>query len=362
MSKATASLANFNCTLKINNETLPMLEFFQELLYPALNDKTLYKETKTTKYYIADIKLIKLENGPYALIGKHIKRTILDIFPDYHTNTGFVGKHSQSPSAPDADFILLLNNHRVIYYTDKKGAPTVSSFGSTIRCIVNKYISRLRDAEMNSLKEISRSEALKLNLVYTNEKSKTQLFYRYEHRGKYYKNLVDFKTRYLDMKLPYPEINVVAIESPTLISEAFKNLQKIKKVEFKCYKLNNEALDADDMFANLHDILEKTGSNSVTNTLRSPENKEVIQNALTSSKGKTDYKVEATTNDGEPITISPSSVSEKVQIDIISNDDIEKNASFVYNQLKEKTSIKEISESNLDVYIKQILIISSLMD
>ena len=267
MKKATATLANFNCTMKFNNDVKPMLNFFNDIIYPALSDKSLYYETKKNKFYISDLKVIQLKDGPIALVGKHIKRTTLDIYPDYDANVGFIGNQSSSPSAPDSNFILLLNNHRIIYYNNKSGAPTISAFSSTVRNIVFKYITNIRSSILNTITSVPESFAKQNKLFYQVEKSDKIKFFRYEYNGVYYKTLADFKFRYLDVFVPYPEINVVAIESPTLIKEAFENIKKIKKVEFKFYKPNNEPLNFDSIFELGSELLEQTGSTSVKNTL-----------------------------------------------------------------------------------------------
>lgn len=358
---AKATLANFNCTIKKEKNTIPMLEFFNEIIYPALNNTKKYKETKRNKYYISDLKLVELTDGPMALVGKHIKRTVLDIFPDYNAESGFIGEQFSAPSAPHSNFILLLNNHRLIYYSNEAGAPTVSSFSTTVGHMIYTYVKDKRNDIIQNLKELKPSEAKAKNATYIDEKNNQIKYFRYEYKDEYYKNIADFSNRYLDEHLPYPETNVVAIESQTLLEEAFKNIKKINKVEFKFYKPNNDPLDFDNLFEQTYSILEKSNSTSVKTTLNSPEEKSVIETAIASSKGKTSYQIQATNNENEPIQLNPDSVSEKVVVDVGEWEEIEKESSHVYNQLKEKTAIKEISESNQSLYLKLKSFIASLM-
>lgn len=358
---SNATLANFNCTMKKGKDTIPMLEFFNEIIYPALSDTKMCKETKRNKYYISDLKLVNLENGPIALVGKHIKKTVLDIFPDYDSERGFIGKQSSAPSAPHSNFILLLNNHRVIYYSNESGAPTVNNFSTTVRHMINEYVLYKRKCIIQQLKALKQSEAKLNNATYFDEKNNKTKCFRYEYKGEYYKDIADFHNRYLDIELPYPETNIVAIESQTLLEEAFKNIKKINKVEFKFYKPNNEPLNFDNIFEQTYSVLEKSNSTSLKTILNSPEEMSVIESAISSSKGKTSYRIEARNKENQPIQLNPDSVSERVVIDIGEWKDIEKESSYVYNQLKDKTAIKEISESNQSLYQKVKSIIGSLI-
>ncbi len=358
---ATATLANFNCTIKDGTEVIPMLNFFEHIVYPALNNSKIYKQTKRNKYYISDLKVIKLENGPFALVGKHIKKTILDIYPDYNAEEGFIGEQSSAPSAPDSNFILLLNNHRLIYYSSKSGAPTISSFSSTIKYMINDYVSKQRSTILNLIKELSPKQAIEKGALYKNETNNKNKYFRYEYDGEFYKNIIDFKIRYLDVKFPFPETNIIPIESQALIEEAFNNIKKIKKVEFKFYKPNNDVLDFDSIFEQSYSILEKSNSTSVKTVLNSPEEISVVKSAINSSNGKTSYKIDATSKNDEPIQLIPDKVSEKVIITVENSDNIENESASVYNQVKDKTAVKEISDDNESLYLKMKAIISSLM-
>lgn len=351
MEKSQATLANFNCTMNINGKSEPMLNFFESIILQALLDKSLYRENSSGKYYIGDLKLIQLENGPIALVGKHVRKTKVTKWPDYNRESdSFIGESLQLNSSPHADFILLLHNHRLIYHTNQSGTPPVASFGTTIKVIVNKFVTAIRKDLIKQLNEVTQSEAKKNNITYINENTGKTGYYRYEFNGIYYKNLSDFKHNYLDKFIPFPQINVVPIESESLIKEAFSKIDKIKSVEFRCYKLNNEAFDPDDIFASMNIILDRTESNSVKNVLVSPNNIPIVENALYHSKGKSSYIVNAVTDEGEKIKILPESVAEKVSVEINSQGDIVYNSNLVYNQLKQRTSLREVSEENLNVY------------
>lgn len=341
--KQLATLANFNCTFKVNDKTFGMLHFFKDIIWPALNDKSLIRVTRKdklihTKYHISDLKIVEVADGSLALVGKHIKRTLLEISPDYTTDKGFFGKDDIKPSAPYSTFIILLNNHRVIYYPNKTGAPDIRSFASTIDKIITLYIKNNRTK-------------LKKELIANN----------YIFKGIKYKNMKEFVNNYLDIILPLPELNVIAIEYPKLVKCAFDNIKTIRKVTFKFYKPNNEPLDFNNFFARSFDILDATGSSSMNQTLNSPTKNDIIQDAVTSSEGKTDYIIHAVNNNSEDVKLTPSEITQRLPIEVDNLSSIEDNAKKVYNQVKEKEILTKVSADNEKSYKKIFSYLKSLI-
>lgn len=330
-----ATLANFNCTFKINSETYPMLNYFEKIIWPAFNDKSLIRKTfkKNDKnlpirYHISDVKIVELDNDNLALIGKHIKRTILEISEDYKPDEGFIGESETKPSAPYSTFIIILNNHRVIYFPNKAGAPDIRSFASTARYIIDEYINNQRTILLNKLdkKEYPAREA----------------------------------AIYIRNEYPTAELNVVAIESEELAIEAFKNISSIRDVKFKFYKTNNDPIDFDSVFESAYKLIDQTDSNSMEQKFNSPKELSVIETAVIKSKGKTNYTINAVNIDKEPIIITPDKISPKIEISVDDSISIEKNISYVYNQLKERKEIRSISEDNKNVFKKFKNLIFSL--
>lgn len=330
--KHLATLANFNCTFKVNDETFGMLHFFKDIIWPALNDKSLIRVTKKdkvihTKYHISDLKIVEVANGSLALVGKHIKRTLLEISPDYATDKGFFGTDAIKPSAPYSTFIILLNNHRVIYFPNKTGAPDIRSFAATIDKIITLYIKNSRT--------ILKKQLIANDFIFNEVK---------------YKGIKEFVDNYLDIILPFPELNVVAVESPELVKDAFDDIKTIRKVTFKFYKPNNEPLDFNNFFARSFDILNATGSSSMNQTLNSPTENNIIQDAVTSSEGKTDYTIDAVNNNAENVKLTPDKITQRLPIEIDNSNSIEDNAQKVYNQVKEKEILTKVSEDNEKSY------------
>lgn len=344
MSTHKATLANFTCTIKKDDTIVPMLSFFKDIIYPALNDTSIYRETDRSKYYISNLKLVDLKDGNIALAGLHIKRTILDIHRDFDIKNGFKGKPSQKPSAPYSTFIILLNNHRVIYYPCLSGAPGIRTFSSTINHVISTYVGKKR-AELES-KLIIKEAGKKRQYIFNDES---------------FTKISDFRKNVLDKKFPYPETNIVAIESDKLVIEAFNNLSEIKTVSFKFYKPNNEPLNFNNFFEKSYGMLDQTGSTSMQQTFNHPQNKEIIKDAVVTSKGKTDYTVKGISTDNEITEIKPDTVSSKIDVRVNDKDDVEKQSENVYNQLKNRNEIKEVNEENLKLFKKMRSIIASFI-
>lgn len=325
-----ANIANFTCTFKVEGKTEPMLKYFEKIIYPAFNCKNLIRSTNKglTRFHLTDVHLINF-GQTIALIGKHVKRTIVTLSPDFNENQGFFGDEEKKPSAPYSTFIILLDNHRIIYYRNKPGAPTLQNFQSTSRKIINEYVVQKRKELKKELKENKN--------IYNNKK---------------YKYIEEFSNEVLLKKYPLANLNIVPIESKMLVEEAFKNIHKISNVRFKFFIPNNEAVDYNNFFASCTKIVKETGSKSMTQNLSSPEKVDVIENAIKTSGGKTDYKINAINENKESFTITPDSVSETIPLSIDENDTIETQTKKVYNCLKENNAVNTISEENKTLFEK----------
>lgn len=352
-SKFKATISNFNCTQRKNDQIYPMISFFDDIIWPALNDKTLFRETgsnksRKTKFHISDIKLIQIKTddniNPYVLVGKHIKRTILDIMPDYDIDKGFIGNKNSLPSAPYSTFILFLHNHKLIYFPNHSGAPNIKSFSDTINHIIVNYISKIRKEVKEKL------------IVQYNKSKKIYLLDDIK-----FDTLNDFRKYYLDINYPFPEINVVPIESQELVDEAFSKLVSIKNVTFKFYRPNNEPLNFDNLFESIYDSLEKTESSSVSSKFLNPQNIDAVHSGISSSQGKVDYVINGKGENNEQLKIEPSKVSPELPIEIDEKESIEKISTDAYNQLKDNKCLTEISKNNKEDYEKYKNNISNLL-
>ena len=157
---------------------------------------------------------------------------------------------------------------------------------------------------------------------------------------------------YMYKEFPTPEFNLVPIESSELVKEAFSNISYIKDVKFKFYKPNNEPLNFDNIFELSYEIIEKTKSTSLEQKINSPKEISVIEDAVTKSKGKTFYTINAVSNTKEPIKITPDKISPKITVDLTTDSSVVINSNEVYNQLKNRDEINPISVENIKLFEK----------
>lgn len=139
-------IANFVCKFNENN----LMDLFEEVVLPAFHRDDKWKIANGT-FFFKDVTLISYQTNDefyYALAGKFIRNTVLRR-QQYHDDiTGELIQDDQSlPSSPSAFFVLILNNHRLIYLKETKHAPTLDMFRSTSETFLKRetrdYVSSL---------------------------------------------------------------------------------------------------------------------------------------------------------------------------------------------------------------------------
>jgi hypothetical protein len=325
-------IANFNCTFIANSKVNPMLEYFDKILLPAITDTNLFRYDKKTnnKYYIADVELKSDEEGELLLIGKHYKRVILEIRQDYNNLQGAIPKGNLVPSAPFSVFLIKLSNHRIIHFPDQKGSPNVASLNATIKNLTRQYLKRVLLEHIKVL-----------------EKNKFVL------EGIKYKNLNEFKEKYFKNNYPEPILDIVPIPSKKLIKEKFESISKITSVTFKIFNLNSE-IDYGPHYSSMRKFMEDTRGKSVTATLKSPEEKEEVQKALEDAEGKTYYRVEAKGKEKEEIKFDSETIAEEIPVRVDESLETTDMAIDIYNRVKVRKEINEITKENKTVYAEKV--------
>lgn len=292
-------LANFNCTFGDDNE--PMLEYFSEIIYPAISSgKRIKNEGK--EYLIEELRLYEIDGVGYVLAGLFIMKTELEVKSIYSEDKGIQATDYKYKSDPYSAFVILLKNHRMIYIKNQKGSPTIKSFAGIIRRIINDYV-RSKNTE-----------------------------------------------REKDNKLPYAFINVTNIPSNQTIDQQFKDIEKIKKVTFKLYPLNGdmEFIKIFDSFRNeLSDVGSKTGNMNIN----SPKNKREVSKLIKGAGDKVDTKMETVLLNGVEKRFTNNDFSEIVPIYLPEEEtDIHENIRFAIHNVSGKNSLKNTSKENQKIY------------
>ena len=149
------SFANFICRF---GERHVLLDLAQEIVLPAFLDGELRRDFGDTKYFFFQTKLRFLRRDADApelsafLYGRFIKDTVLTRTQVFSPEEGLIADEESMRSAPSAFFVLILNNHKLVYQPETPDAPSLDTFGSTAqiflrakhRAFIDETYERLR--------------------------------------------------------------------------------------------------------------------------------------------------------------------------------------------------------------------------
>jgi hypothetical protein len=142
--------ANFIC--HFGNDVL--LDYLNEIVLPAFLNGRRTRMYGNSKYLLLDVKVVNLKSDlepsaqTPAIIGRFVMDTELQ--RDQILVDGKIVHDTQKiKSAPSSLFVLLLDNHKLIYSKQVSGAPGLSAFRTTAELILKwrwrEYINELSD-------------------------------------------------------------------------------------------------------------------------------------------------------------------------------------------------------------------------
>lgn len=230
MRQHVASFANFVCKFGAQKS---LLDYASEIVLPAFTDDSLIRSYgKRTHYffYETEVGTINIDDEDIVIVsGRFIKNTELTREQIFDPDKGLVKDESSISSAPSAFFVLMLNNHRLIYFPETAHAPDLSAFRVTaerfLRTKHKTYIDSLYK-ELNS--ENSRDGS-------TNNNQRTT------------------KTALLESH-PQPNLEVIPISGDDQIESFVRRYSVLKKVEFRVLETNDET-DGGEVFEDIREFL-----------------------------------------------------------------------------------------------------------
>jgi hypothetical protein len=215
-----ALFANF--ILRFGKEEL--IDYAETILIPALTDDTLVRKYGTrTAYRIYKGRVVRLDkdtaNPTIAIIGQFIKQTELVRYQVFKRGEGAVPDEATLASAPSSFFVLMLNNHRLIYFPETPDAPDLTSFKATMK----RFISdRHRDY---------------IDELYTRAKDdgepSTKMTLREQHEP--------------------PTLEIIPLTGKDSIAAFVNQFKVLKTIEFRIVKPNAE-LEGYEVFRQLREI------------------------------------------------------------------------------------------------------------
>jgi hypothetical protein len=146
--KYLLEFANFVC--RFGNEKV-LLDLAEEIVIPAFTDSELERSYGSTKYFFHQVEILELQTDgdvSIGIAGRFVKDTLISreqIFDE--DNERLVRDPQQLQTSPSSIFILILNNHKLLYVHETLYAPSIKSFESTIKTFIrmkhSEYINRL---------------------------------------------------------------------------------------------------------------------------------------------------------------------------------------------------------------------------
>lgn len=165
MRQHSATFANFIC--RFGDEKV-LLDYAKDIVIPAFTRDTYVRSYgKRTHYHFYEVELIRLEaEGEVpvlALAGRFIKDTELTRHQVFDEKRGLVQDEQKMRSSPSVFFVLILNNHRLIYFPETPHAPDLNAFKATAGKFLKdrhaEYLSELHN-ELVATKEPATKKAI----------------------------------------------------------------------------------------------------------------------------------------------------------------------------------------------------------
>lgn len=204
------SFANFILRFGLDDV---LLNYAAEIVIPAFRRTDLvrtYGETTFRFYNVEFTQIGKEDDVPVlALSGHLVKDTVLRRQQIFRPAKGLVEDEAQIESAPSSYFVLILNNHRLLYFAETAAAPPLDAFRTTteyfLRAQWRDYISA-RHAHVN----VTRRGVERISM------------------------------QQLRKETPPPYLSIVRVAGEDAITESIERFRKIKQVRFRLVQPNDE--------------------------------------------------------------------------------------------------------------------------
>jgi len=145
-----------------------LVDYLESIVIPAfLDDRLIRTYRDVTTYRFHDASVVVLEHGDPPLVGiagRLVKDTVLSREQIFVPEKGLIRDEQSIASSPSSFFLLLLNNHRLVYVPETAHAPDLSAFKTTsakfLREKHKQYINYIYDAEKEAGKSVTKRSLL----------------------------------------------------------------------------------------------------------------------------------------------------------------------------------------------------------
>lgn len=308
MDEKNMQFANFNITFGEND--LPMLEHFEDIIFPAFTSGLVRGKDGEIPYYSFDDVKIREFDDEYVLVGNFIKSTEYKVITTIADGV-LVSSPADVPTAPYSRFIIFLKNHRMVLVRNETNSPDIRSFQKTVREILTKYI---REVNRKCPKE---------------------------------------------SKLPIAIVHIVDIPLKDSIEQVLKDVNKVNWLKLRFFPLNND-LDPIPLAQAMKKDMQKVGSRTGNLIFNSPGSKQGIRDVLEATGGMAVATLQVTDSDGEKRRIKEGAFSSTTKVEYNGNLSASGDA-YLIVQAKKDHTVTVTSPENLSIYNRMINTIIKLM-
>ena len=130
--KSDIEFANY--TLTFGDEKV-LLDFILEIVVPSFENQRYVRKTSAASWFFLDTKFVTLKSDAdspmVGIAGRIVKKTKLKRTQIITTDSKLLQDMQELDTAPSSLFLLILNNHRLLYCREMPGAPTLENFCAT---------------------------------------------------------------------------------------------------------------------------------------------------------------------------------------------------------------------------------------
>lgn len=273
MRQHNATFANFIC--RFGDEKV-LLDYAKRIVIPAFTKDTYVRSYgKKTHYHFYEVELMNLADDGgdpiMVLAGRFVKQTELTRTQIFDDKQGLVQDEASLLSAPSAFFVLILNNHRLIYFPETPHAPDLNAF----RVTAQQFLRQRHQEFINQTYKRTRLD----------DEPPTK------------------KSLYEDH--PRPSVEVVPLTGRADIATFMRRFEKLKKINFRVVKPNDD-INAGEILGQVRELSDALGSTSTKVTASSGDGLDIDAaiEAVTEAtgSGNQDVSVAGVDTDGNSLS------------------------------------------------------------
>lgn len=312
MKQHAASFANFICHF---GDDKVLLDYALDIVLPSFLDDKMIRGYGRTHFFFYETEVFIFENEtdePTVVVaGQFVKNTELRREQIFDPEKGIIKDDAAISSAPSAFFVLILNNHRLVYFPETAHAPDFTAFRATSE----KFLKEKHRAFIDRTYEELNSQNQKVS-----------------------------KKRLREIH-PLPRLEVIPVSGDEEIEHFVRRYEKLRKIEFRIVDPNHE-FDGGEIFDEIRGFLGPMNPTDTKLTTSSNDGLDIDQ-ALPRIKAATetanqDIKLSGLDTDGNELVGDNHSFKVSAPVDNIppTRKGLAKKLVGVFNSLKENGIVK----------------------